>query len=250
MNNNYSAIPTGFSDLDRLLGGGLPRGALMILTSPFTAEGKTSFATTILRHAIHLPEIRSIIFTLEGTKETVTTKLLAMETGIDTMDMDRGKVTEEDLARLRAAHQNIERDKLLVVDSIVKSAVAIRESMVSPLGNEFFDLIVLDYLDLMGAWEAAEYAEVLHDLQLLARDSNAVILVVAHTIKNRLSQELMLRYAQALLVLDRGEESRNAHLEVWQAGKETHGLSLYFYPPTTRFFDSEEEFRRVYSRAK
>lgn len=244
--SNNTPVPTGFSELDRLLGGGLPRGVLTILTSPFTAEGKTSFATTILRHVIHVPEFRSIIFTLEGSAGTVTTKLLAMDTGIDTLDIDRATVTEENLALLKAAHQGIERDVLWVVKDIVKSVAVLRERMTSPLRGENFDLIVLDYLDLMGAWEATQYAGVLCGLQLLARDFSAAILVVAHTIKDRLPQELMQRYAQALLVLDRAEESRNAHLEVRQTGKPPQTLSLYFYPPTTRFFTSEEACWQAY----
>src|SRR5258708_1300329 len=94
--SNGSPIPTGFTELDNVLGGGLPRGVLTILTSPFTAEGKTSLTISILLHVSHQPEIQTLVFSLEGTHKTIGSKLLAMETGVDTMDIGRGSLTEEE----------------------------------------------------------------------------------------------------------------------------------------------------------
>ncbi|HEY1352140.1 MAG TPA: DnaB-like helicase C-terminal domain-containing protein [Ktedonobacteraceae bacterium] len=227
--NDSNAVPTGFSGLDQLLEGGLPRGVLTILTSPFTAEGKTSLATTILHHASRLEEIQSLLFSLAGSYQTVLTRLFALETGLDTREINDGQMTGKDLAHLNAYDQNTKRQKLWIVDEVVKSVDAIGQHMTTVSGSTG--------LDLMQAWDAAAYARILRDLHLLARDSHAAILVIAHTIKTYLPQELMLSAARTVLVLNRDEQYVIAHLEVRQRGRRTRAVPLDFYPPTTRFFE-------------
>ncbi len=244
-NKNDSPIPTGFLELDHALGGGLPRGVVTILTSPSTAEGKTSLAVSILRHVAQQPTLRSMIFSLEGTRNAITRKLLAMETGIDTKDMQRGTIATEEYRRLEDTSQAIKEWKVWINDKYLTSFAMMREHMVNIFGDNYPDFIVIDYLDLIGL---VGYHAKLTELRLFARDSHAALLVVGHTIKERLTREIMMQHASALLVLDREDKSREARLDVWQ--KEINSsIPLYFYPPTTRFFNSEAECLQTYHHA-
>lgn len=83
--------PTGFGDLDPLIGGGLRSGGLVLLAGPH-GLGKTTFAVQICRNVVRTGR-PVIYFSYEHEAEDLFQKLLAMEAGeVDTSS--RARLTE------------------------------------------------------------------------------------------------------------------------------------------------------------
>ncbi|MEO5662261.1 MAG: DnaB-like helicase C-terminal domain-containing protein [Nocardioides sp.] len=83
--------PTGFGDLDPLIGGGLRSGGLTLLAGPH-GLGKTTFAVQVCRNVVRTGR-PVIYFSYEHEAEDLFQKLLAMEAGeLDTSS--RARLTE------------------------------------------------------------------------------------------------------------------------------------------------------------
>ncbi|WP_198652197.1 DnaB-like helicase C-terminal domain-containing protein [Nocardioides allogilvus] len=71
--------PTGFSDLDAIIGGGLRSGGLALLAGPH-GLGKTTFAVQICRNVVRTGR-PVLYFSYEHEADDISQKLLAMEAG-------------------------------------------------------------------------------------------------------------------------------------------------------------------------
>jgi replicative DNA helicase len=75
-------VPTGFIDLDRMLGGLQPSDFLIIAGRP--GMGKTAFMLSAAKNAAQKHKKHVAIFSLEMSNEQLVQRLIAQETGIDT----------------------------------------------------------------------------------------------------------------------------------------------------------------------
>ena len=234
---DQTPIPTGLAQIDNLLGGGIPRGRVTLLTSQFTSMGKTSLAISIAYHATFSAEYTLTYLTLEGKNEDIGYKFLAMETGIDAWDMRRGKIAETELARVHAASEKIKRKEIFISDYMHKSVKDIRWDF----EETHSDLVVVDYLELLK--DAREnFLQVLTDLQHLAEEWNVAFLVVTH-LHSYWQPIFPEGKSGILLLLSRQEEQ--AQVTIIRENEIVSSL-LYFHPTTTRFFGNQTECLRAY----
>src|SRR5512138_3825495 len=87
-------VPTGFIDLDRLLGGLQPSDLLIIAGRPGT--GKTAFMLSLAKNAAQTYKKNVAIFSLEMSNEQLVQRLISQETGIDSQRLRTGKLSEEE----------------------------------------------------------------------------------------------------------------------------------------------------------
>src|SRR4030065_1651278 len=87
-------VPSGFIDLDRLLGGLQPSDFLLIAGRP--GMGKTAFLRSAAKTAAQVHKKHVAIFSLEMANEQVVQRLIAQETGIDIHHLRTGKLTEDE----------------------------------------------------------------------------------------------------------------------------------------------------------
>lgn len=159
-------IPTGFTQIDNALGGGLHRSELTVLTSTDTAMGKTSFATSILRHNLLEQNTSAILFTLESSVKDVMMKLVSMESGVDGQVIRRGATSEHEHQKIKFTFRRFEDEhRFWVAERIYKSVDEIRTLMV----GKDVDLVVVDYVELMRLADD-NYAQVLVDLRRVPKD--------------------------------------------------------------------------------
>ena len=74
-------VPTGFLDLDRLLGGMQPSDLLIIAGRP--GQGKSGFCLSAAKNASQLYKKHVAVFSLEMSNDQLVQRLIAQETGID-----------------------------------------------------------------------------------------------------------------------------------------------------------------------
>jgi replicative DNA helicase len=168
-------VPSGFPSLDKLLGGGLRRGDLIVLGGD-VGSGKSAFALALaLRVAGQ--ERPTHFYSGEMTVERVLERALAMEGRARIDDLRRGTMDDETRAGVGAAAVRL-RDELPVIERIPVGGVAAIAEEVHAVGG--LQLVVVDGLEalLPGARESEEEgATAVRALKQLALDTRTAVLL-------------------------------------------------------------------------
>ncbi|MEZ0397357.1 MAG: replicative DNA helicase [Anaerolineales bacterium] len=175
-------VPTGFIDLDRMLTGMQASDLLIIAGRP--GQGKSGFLLSVARNAALLHKKRVAIFSLEMSNEQVVQRLLAQETGIDSQRLRNGKLNEDEWPLLTHAIEVLGDTQIYLDDTPAITPLQLRTKC-RRLHMEFgLDLIVLDYLQLMGGDtrtenRVQEVSYISRSLKALARELNVPVLAAA-----------------------------------------------------------------------
>lgn len=181
-NAGLFGVPTGFTDLDRILQGMQPSDLLIVAGRP--GMGKTSLLLSIVKHAAQTHKKHIAVFTLEMSSEQLAQRLVAQETGIDMQRMRSGKLEEEEWPLFTHAVEVLGDVRLFLDDTPAITPLQMR-SKCRRLHMEYeLDLIVVDYLQLMsggGRFEnrVQEVSYISRQLKVLARDLNVPVLAAA-----------------------------------------------------------------------
>ncbi len=175
-------LPTGFRDLDTLLGG-LQRSDLLIFAGR-PGMGKTSFLLSVALNAAKLGA-RILIFTMEMGSEQIVQRLVSMETGINTQKLRLGQLSQQEWARFVQASGRLGALSIVIDDTPSMTPLQIRTKsrrMAHELG---IDLIIIDYLQLMSAGvgyennRVQEISYISRSLKELARELNVPVFSAA-----------------------------------------------------------------------
>ena len=171
-------LSTGLVDLDQKMGGMLPSDLIILAGRP--SSGKTALAVTALynvaRRAAHDgAQRRAAMFSLEMTGEQIWSRIMAYESDIDTWTQRNGPVTATDRERFGYRAQGAREFGLFIDDSSNPSMGTIRKRCETMRRTGRLDLVVIDYLQLMGGTKKAEnrnleIGEITRGLKQIAKD--------------------------------------------------------------------------------
>jgi len=175
-------IPTGFADIDKLLGG-FQRSDLIILAAR-PSVGKTSLALSIAHNAAKKFRQRVALFSLEMSAEQVVQRLISAETGIDSQRLRRGEIADEEWGRFMKASSDLAETLFYVDDTPNISALELRTKARRLHAEIGLDLLVVDYLQLMRGDVRAEnrvqeISAISRSLKALARELNVPLLALS-----------------------------------------------------------------------
>ena len=175
-------IPTGFSDIDRLLGG-LQRSDMVILAAR-PSVGKTSLALSIAHNAAKKHGQRIAFFSLEMSSEQVVQRLISAETAIDSQRLRRGYIAEGEWGRFMKATSDLAETLFYIDDTPSISALELRTKARRLHAEVGIDLLVVDYLQLMrGDFRSEnrvqEISTISRALKALARELNVPVLALS-----------------------------------------------------------------------
>ena len=177
--DSMKPIPTGIGDLDRMITG-LNRSDLILLAAR-PGMGKTSFALNIARNAACKSKKTVAFFSLEMSKEQLASRLLSTEALISGTKLRTGKLSEEEWNRLIPASDVLSKAELYLDDT---PGITITEmkSRLRRLRN--LDLVVIDYLQLMGSGRridnrVQEISEITRNLKILAKEMNVPVITLS-----------------------------------------------------------------------
>jgi replicative DNA helicase len=175
-------IPTGFGDMDKLLGG-LQRSDMVILAAR-PSVGKTSLALSIAHNATKRFKQRVAFFSLEMSNEQVVQRLISAETGIDSQRLRRGKLSDDEWGRFMKAYSELSGILFFIDDSPGLSALEMRTKARRLHAEYGVDLMVVDYLQLMrGDFRSEnrvqEISSISRALKALARELNVPVLALS-----------------------------------------------------------------------
>lgn len=175
-------IATGFTDLDKLLGG-LQKSDLVILAAR-PSMGKTSLALDIARNASVLSNQPVGLFSLEMSKDQLADRLLASTANINMWNLRNGRLTSDDYSRLQHAMGSLSDAPLYIDDAGSVNILQMRAMARRLQANKGLSLIVIDYLQLMepmNKYQSAvqQVTENSRALKLLAKELNVPVLVLS-----------------------------------------------------------------------
>jgi replicative DNA helicase len=175
-------VPSGFIDLDRLLGGMQPSDFLIIAGRPGT--GKTAFMLSAAKYTAQTHKKHVAIFSLEMANEQLVQRLIAQETGIDTHRLRTGQLNEDEWPLFAHAIEVLGDTRIFLDDTPGLTPLQLRTKC-RRLHMEFrLDLILVDYLQLMSGGmrienRVQEVSYISRNLKMLARELNVPLLAAA-----------------------------------------------------------------------
>ncbi|RME86099.1 MAG: replicative DNA helicase [Caldilineae bacterium] len=140
-------VPTGFRDLDRLLGGLQKSDLIIVAARP--GMGKTSLALTIALNAAKLYKKCAAIFSLEMSNEQLVLRLLAQEARINSQRMRLGQIRDEEWDRLARASAVLSECAIYIDDSAAITPFELRTKARRLYAKQPIDLLIVDYMQLM-----------------------------------------------------------------------------------------------------
>lgn len=139
-------ISSGIADLDRVITG-LNRSDLILLAAR-PGMGKTSFALNIARHVATKLKQKVAFFSLEMTKEQLVSRLLSTEGLIEGTKLRSGKLDNDEWARLMEAAEILSHANMYLDETTMLTVPAMKAKL---RRLKDVDLVVIDYLQLMGS---------------------------------------------------------------------------------------------------
>jgi len=175
-------VATGFTDLDKVLGG-LQKSDLLVLAAR-PSMGKTSLALDIARNvAIHSNKPVGL-FSLEMSKDQLADKLLASLANINLWNLRNGRLVQDDYSRLQHAMGTLSEAPLYINDVGLVNILQMRAMARRLQSNHGLSLLVIDYLQLMDpmnkfASPVQQVSENSRSLKMLAKELNVPVLVLS-----------------------------------------------------------------------
>ncbi len=223
-------VPSGFSSLDRLVGGFRPGQFIIIAARP--AMGKTSLALNIASHAAVNLGKKVAIFTMEMAADEVVMRMFgsAAEVSMEAMLKGYG-MNEEKLIRIMQASEVLSARQIYIDESGTNTPLEIRAKtrrLAAEVGG--LDLIIIDYLQLMTLPRdkdnrQQEIAEISRALKIMAKDMK--IPVVALSQLNRLLENREDKRPRLADLRESGAIEQDADLVMFIYRDE------YYYPEKT-----------------
>ena len=174
-------IPTGYTDLDKLLGG-FQRTDLIILAAR-TSVGKTSFALNLAVNAAVKHNATVAVFSLEMSAEQLASRLLSMESGVDSPRIRSAHLNEQESRKLDAAVNHLAKAPIWVDDTPSIPIMELRSKARRLAAEHTLDMIVVDYLQLIatdgGESRVQEIGQISRALKALARELRVPVLALS-----------------------------------------------------------------------
>lgn len=257
-----SGVPTGFADLDRLLGGMQPSDLIIIAARP--GVGKSSLATTIATAAALKHNAIVAIFTLEMSAEQLVQRMISSQSGIDSQRLRLGHIEDREWDTFVRVSGTLSEAAVFIDDSPSPSPIELRTKARRLAAEYDLDLIIVDYLQLMQAGErrsenrVQEISFISRALKALARELNVPVLALSQlsrAVESRQDKKPVLsdlresgsieQDADVVMFIYRDElydgNTDRPHIADIIIAKHRNGptdtISLRFDPTLTRFTD-------------
>lgn len=174
-------LPTGFTDLDRLLAG-LQRSNLAILAAR-PGTGKTALALNITQFITVSAKKKVGFFSLEMSKEELVDRLLVGQADIDAWRLKTGRLDQQDFLKLSDAMGVLAEAPLFIDDTPGMSIYEMRTKARRLMSEHQVDLIVVDYIQLAHGRNkenrVQEVAEISQGLKNIARELRIPVLALS-----------------------------------------------------------------------
>lgn len=176
-------VPTGFDDLDQMLGGFQRSDLLIVAGRP--GMGKTSWLLSTALNAAR-KGARVAIFSLEMSSEQIVQRLVSSETGISTHRLRLGQLDDREWTLFVEATDKLSPLRIFIDDTPALSPLQLRTKCRRLYSEHGLDLVMVDYMQLMTAGtgrgnenRVQEISFISRHMKQLARELNVPVLSAA-----------------------------------------------------------------------
>lgn len=179
--SNY-AVPTGFFELDDMLGGLQKSDLLIVAARP--AMGKTAFALSLARNAALDYNVPIAIFSLEMSTVQLATRFISSEARINSHLLRTGKFKAEEGLKISKVVDRLIKAPIYIDDTPGQSVMEIRAKCRRLKAERNIGLIIIDYLQLMSASTRVESREreistISRSLKALAKELDVPVIALS-----------------------------------------------------------------------
>lgn len=186
--------PTGFMDLDSLIGG-LQPGSLVVIGGR-SSMGKTALALNIGKQVAKLSDAIVGIISLETTKDATFQRLLASESLVEPRRLMAQYLTEGDWTRLAGALGTLTDCQILIDDAkgAQVNAEYVRRRAQRLANSAGPAVLILDYLQLVEHEDSEELRYFLNALKTIAREMSICVIVTSQLERPSVSRSDLRSY--------------------------------------------------------
>lgn len=188
----FNGIPTKYTQLDALLGG-LQKSDLLILAGR-PSMGKTALAVNVALHAAQIMHENKEnddkpggvgFFSLEMSADQLATRLIAMESGVNSSKMRSGNISTQEFGEIVQANQKLHELPFYIDDTPALTISAMRTRARRLKRKHNLSLIVVDYLQLLrgsakgDANRVQEVSEITQGLKAIAKELDLPVIALS-----------------------------------------------------------------------
>jgi len=193
-------VPTGFVDLDKIIGG-MQRSDMIVLAAR-PSVGKTSLALNIAQNAAVNEGARVAIFSLEMSKMELAYRFLSGESGIETQKLRLDHLNERQRGEIVDAIGRLSEAPIYIDDSPFLRDADMRGKARRLHAEKGIDLIIVDYMQLMRSSRLTdnrvqEMSDISHSMKAIARELDVPVIAVS-----QLSRAVEARHPQIPMLSD------------------------------------------------
>ena len=182
--SGITGLSTGFTELDDLTSGFQRTDLIIIAGRP--SMGKTALCLTVAQNAALRSNAVVAVFSLEMSKEQLVTRMLSSEAHINAHRFRTGHLMSNEWERLAGAIGTLSDAKIFIDDTPGISVLEMRAKCRRLAAEQKqLDLIVVDYLQLMGGGtrrnenRQQEVSQISRELKALAKELDVPVMALS-----------------------------------------------------------------------
>jgi replicative DNA helicase len=180
-----TGVGSGFAELDRLTAGWQKSDLIILAARP--GMGKTAFTLALARNASVDLDKPVAVFSLEMSSNQLVSRLISMETEIDSEKLRKGTLLEREWKHLTKNIDNLQKAPLFVDDTPAIGIFELRAKCRRLKAKHNIQMIVIDYLQLMtggtegkgGGNREQEISQISRSLKGIAKELNVPVIALS-----------------------------------------------------------------------
>ena len=177
-----TGVPTGYYTFDEYTAGLQPSDLIIVAGRP--SMGKTAFAMNLAMRAACMYTVPTAVFSLEMSKEQIMMRMLCCWGKVDLSKLRRGRLDDNDWARLYEAANALSPAPIFVDDSAALTTMEVRARCRRLKAEHGLGLVVVDYLQLMRSARRVdsreqEISDISRNLKALAKELQVPVIALS-----------------------------------------------------------------------
>jgi replicative DNA helicase len=193
--DDYTGIPTGFTELDNMTSGFQNSEFIVIGARP--SVGKTALALTMATNISVAHKVAAGFFSLEMSDMALMQRMVAAEARISSQTIRTGMLKQSDFANLTSAAGRIYEAPLWISDAPSMRLLDLRAQARRMVSQHGVRIIFVDYISLisnenMDLPRHEQIAEISRSLKALARELNIPVVALSQVSRDTEGKRPML----------------------------------------------------------